>query len=434
MIDIIATDKVKYCVDKLHMHEHIDVRTIVSYANDSTISEQYSLFMSVEIRKKRILRSYMLTTYKDLSKHLVDHVHGMSINDITAIIGLLRFNAIIRCPVCHNVMNNITIQRDGIKLLSLACDTCKHEYTTNSKVIAAVFDDAESTKINHDFHTTSKQHFIRKYGQDADAKWSNYRAKINITKERYINKYNGDTKRGIAEFKRITEKRKLTLANFIKRYGEVDGPRLYKEHYDKIKHTLANFIKRYGEVDGPRLHKEHYARRAPTKDNFIDWHNGDVEAGMTAYYNRIDKISGHGAGYSKEATSYFEAHVIPHLPASSVYMYKDNEKIIGLTSDEREQFMSEFGHRRSCFSFDFCCNDLKLIIDFHGIAYHYHPSNTKPLAFMSDDLSKRLDDYRKTVAEQHGYAYVAVYSHEAYTDSTKQMLIHTIQEQIQHHE
>ena len=57
-------------------------------------------------------------------------------------------------------------------------------------------------------------------------------------------------------YKRIMELKKYgkdssSLAAFILRYGDVEGPKRRQEKNNKTAHTLESYIKKYGEVDGP---------------------------------------------------------------------------------------------------------------------------------------------------------------------------------------
>lgn len=82
-------------------------------------------------------------------------------------------------------------------------------------------------------------------------------------------------------YKRIMELKKYgkdssSLAAFILRYGDVEGPKRRQEKNNKTAHTLESYIKKYGEVDGPIKFAEYCKTKSMSLEMCIKRY-GEVE-------------------------------------------------------------------------------------------------------------------------------------------------------------
>jgi hypothetical protein len=101
------------------------------------------------------------------------------------------------------------------------------------------------------------ENFIIKYGEiDGRTRWDSYREKQAYSNSfEYKRKRHGWTKEQYEEY---NSSRASTLEKMIDRYGEMDGARKWINYCDRqaFTNTLQYFIERYGESDGVHKYKE----------------------------------------------------------------------------------------------------------------------------------------------------------------------------------
>lgn len=135
-----------------------------------------------------------------------------------------------------------------------------HENTTDykkSQIRDINFFDNDEEKFNEYKYKLSKSHlidyYIGKYGDKKGTLIYNEicKKKDNSSLSYFIKKNNGDMEKALYEFNKKNDKTKQTLDNFIIRYGE-EGLGKYITYNEKRKTCLSvdNFIRLYGEVEG----------------------------------------------------------------------------------------------------------------------------------------------------------------------------------------
>lgn len=74
----------------------------------------------------------------------------------------------------------------------------------------------------------------------------------------------------------IPKSRKTGRIDFILRYGNIAGERLYQEKVEKSKQTLDGFIIRHGIELGPIKYKEYCIRKSHSLEGYV-LRNGEIE-------------------------------------------------------------------------------------------------------------------------------------------------------------
>lgn len=80
-----------------------------------------------------------------------------------------------------------------------------------------------------------------------------------MTIDNFISRYG--TEEGTRRWTRYTDLKKQTLDNFILRYGNTEGPVRYEKWKNACKQTRANFIKRYGKREGEDRYNKYYSQK-----------------------------------------------------------------------------------------------------------------------------------------------------------------------------
>lgn len=200
------------------------------------------------------------------------------------------------------------------------------------------------------------------YGEvEGKIRWKTYCDKQSVTNTfEYKQKKYGMTEE---EFKAYNQSRAVTLKNCIKKHGEEEGTRIFKEYCIKQKDagcSLSYFQEKYGEIEGKQKYLDVNSQKALTLENYVRKY-GDEE-GKERYKNVL------GSKYfSKIAMSMFE-EILNKLPEYMKLMpiYFANETCT-------EYYMPDHNNSKLYF-YDFTIPTIKYCIEFNGDFWHCNPS------------------------------------------------------------
>lgn len=175
------------------------------------------------------------------------------------------------------------------------------------------------------FDTASFESFKRRYGDEAETKFCEYRAR-----QAYTCSYEYMTKeRGMSdvEWNDFNKLRSVTKQNMILRYGEEDGLIRWKKYCDKQSYAgnkLEYFVDLYGESEGTEKYLEVCAKKCINLENFIRKYGEHVGKDKFAKVNN--------AAYSKISQELFKTldDRLGEYAKSSKYETKNGEATIYL--------------------------------------------------------------------------------------------------------
>lgn len=130
-----------------------------------------------------------------------------------------------------------------------------------------------------------------KYGEDIAKEISSKKASCSL--DAYVKRY-GEVE-GFKKFKEHTNKTKQTLENFIIRHGDKLGNELYLAYLEKnrFKNTLEYYVQRHGEKEGKKLYAKWKQKIGTTKEQYI------AKYGEDYWYERIKNQN--NKSYSNES-------------------------------------------------------------------------------------------------------------------------------------
>jgi hypothetical protein len=214
-----------------------------------------------------------------------------------------------------------------------------------------------------------------------------------ITDELRENTHWGDIK--YVNSIRSEENTNTNLKYWVKRFGEKDGPKLYKNRQHTF--SLESCILKYGELEGNKIWTTRQDKWQQTLNNKTDIEKHEI---------LLKKCVPLGKS-SKESIKFFDM------------LMNDLNMEFGLTIDDfcigaydkKELFIWDSEEKRISF-YDFCIPSLKIIIEFHGEGFHFDEISSKiPKNFFSLDegMVRKKDEYKKLLAETNGYIYEVVW-------------------------
>lgn len=129
--------------------------------------------------------------------------------------------------------------------------------------------------------------FVKKYGEViGEEKFNQYRKKqaYSNTVEYFIEKYGTDA--GVKKYKNANKKRAITLKNLIEKHGECIGTEMYNSYVNKQRvngKKLEYFVEKYGESDGKRIYEELNYKKSRPFESYLEKHNGNFDAASKEY-------------------------------------------------------------------------------------------------------------------------------------------------------
>lgn len=158
----------------------------------------------------------------------------------------------------------------------------------------------------------TKDKLLFRYGPEEGLKrWNNYcdaQAKTN-TFEYKKEKYGWDQQK----FDEYNASRAVTYDNLIRRHGKEEGTKVWNNYIERQKVAgckLEYFVDKYGHEEGELKYKELNLKKVLSLDNFIKKY-GDVE-GLTRFEN-FAKNQGNTSHFSKKSQKFFEL-LMQHIP------------------------------------------------------------------------------------------------------------------------
>jgi hypothetical protein len=127
------------------------------------------------------------------------------------------------------------------------------------------------------------ENMVKKYGDvEGNKRWESYKLK-----QSEKNTYEGKkSKYGwtLQEFEDFNKTRAITLPNLIKKYGEVLGREKYEQYVARQRHTTSKeyFVQQYGELKGNEKYERFSRLRKHTYESYLERFDGDSEKATTA--------------------------------------------------------------------------------------------------------------------------------------------------------
>lgn len=189
-----------------------------------------------------------------------------------------------------------------------------------------------------------------------------------------------DAKIKVSELQKTIDEKKL-----MERYGDIEGLERYNIMCKNmsIAGKLEGYINRYGD-----------------------------EEGQIKYREKMEKITSGMSSVSKESLIFF----IPIYKKLRNNITRD-EIFWGINGSKEYFIWDSEGNK--IFFYDFVIPKYKVILEYHGKRYHPNPNwpeekwNKWDLFGMSSDDKRKLDLYKKKIAEDKGYKLIEIFSDDA---------------------
>lgn len=230
----------------------------------------------------------------------------------------------------------------------------------------------EDYQSSRNKYAMTLEHMIEKYGEEEGNKiWENYcKRQAETNTFEYKKKKYGMTKR---EFKEFNKSRAVTEKNLIKKYGEEEGLKRWKDYVEKQKITKSweYMVEKFGEEKAREINR----KKINIRYSFKDFNKTiGVSKSSQKFFNELDVY------ISKRYTTYFTN--------------KNTEYTI--TTDKKY------------YSLDYYIPELKLCIEFNGSCYHGDPrvfrddEYCNPFKKLTAKELREQDQERYKALEEHG--------------------------------
>lgn len=294
----------------------------------------------------------------------------------------------------------------------------------------------------------SLEKFIIKYGEEEGRKrYQDYCLKKSPSLDMNIKRYGEEE--GRRRFKEVTDKRTYnsSLEGQIEKYGIVKGTKRYKESCKKKAVSLDSLISKYGKEEGRRRYQDYCLKKSKgsTLQGFIERHGKEkgeelykkscmlrspIYVELRKLYNESTATKLYLSGKSKKYKNakesvkkrmqsvYIQSSTGPASKESTRFFEKLESYInIDLKYGGKKQELRLFNKEtQQIFYYDAHNEEEKIIIEFHGVAYHPKEHENDwigPYGHCYEEVKKR-DDIKKQTAIDAGYLYIEVWSDEPF--------------------
>ena len=211
------------------------------------------------------------------------------------------------------------------------------------------------------------ENFIKKYGErEGKRKWEEYKQKQAYSNSfEYKQQKYGWTKE---QYDSYNNTRASTKQNFIKRHGVENGTKKWAEYCKRQSYagvTEEYFVEKYGCAEGSKKFKEVCAQKSNTLDTFIQRY-GEIIG--KEKWEHLAKQKAQYRRQSKLANNLFDS-INQHLST-------ERQTSVFFDSKNYEYFFAKKGHKTMFV--DFYCASSNKVIEFAGDYWHGNPKKYKP--------------------------------------------------------
>ena len=239
-------------------------------------------------------------------------------------------------------------------------------------------------------------------------------------KENVINKLlsEGYTESEIEEY--ITNRwDNSSLGVLIKKYGDIEGRKKYKDRCSRAGCGEENLIRLYGEKEGKRKRKEISKKCSNTLENFVRVY-GDEE-GKNRYdiyckrrYEHLKKFY----KWSKESIVFWD---------KLIYYLKSNGIDVGYVKYKNDEMSIRDGSKS--YFVDMYLADLGVMFEYNGIAFHPNPQWTQEKLNEWNSIYNDITAYEKIKRDQDKYIFLKQKCNKLfvyYSDDNKEMFFNDV--------
>ena len=191
-----------------------------------------------------------------------------------------------------------------------------------------------------------------------------------------------------------------------------------KKQLQKIQDTrsLKSYIERYGKEEGTKKFNIVIKKWLKTLDNKSEEEKLDILIRKIKRFKR----------YSKASIDLFEAVLHELKIKQDIHFSK-------VYHSENEYFIYDYTKKKINF-YDLCINDIKLIVEYHGIMFHPNKKilskkewrNWYNIISGNDaDTQHKIDQYKKNLAKDTGFRFIEIWENETF-EANKNEIINEI--------
>jgi hypothetical protein len=241
-------------------------------------------------------------------------------------------------------------------------------------------------------NSQSKEYLISKLGEDGYKQLIESRQTGSL--KSFISKYGVEV--GTKRYKETNLKKSesVTLAGFIKRWGEVEGQIKYNDRCIKISPIYQQLKKKYGERIALDIYRRYDDSKQITKDHELK--KIKINKNKASRFSKLSK-----GCVSKESDFFFQK-------------LSDSLNRTLIFGDKKTEFKLFDENKRRLYYYDCFDPETNTLIEFHGVAYHPKVGDVEWISPFGRTYEKALsyDTDKKNLALNLGYNYLVVYSDE----------------------
>lgn len=274
------------------------------------------------------------------------------------------------------------------------------------------------------------ENFIRKYGEvDGRIRWDSYREKQAYSNSfEYKQEKHGWTQE---QFDEYNSDRAQTLEKMIERHGEKAGRLKWKSYCDRQAYTnsIEYFIEEYGEEVGIKKYNDSLEGKTRTLEWCIARCNGDEDAGKDLFIEYKSKLFNAGtSNYSKMSQELFDA-------IENYILDTYNIELHSYYATKNSEFSRYNKYNKKLYMYDYVIPELKYCIEFNGDYYHANPEFYDPdtvlsfhgIKYIAKDLWEK-DKIKNKFLEDLGFNVIVIWEDDY--NWKKDKLIKTIGDEI----